>query len=495
MKTRIFADKNMQIGRVNDHLFGSFIEHLGRAIYTGIYEPGHPCADKNGFRTDVIELIKELNVSIVRYPGGNFLSGYDWEDGIGPKEERPTRLDLAWQTIEDNRFGTDEFIDWCRTAGVEPMLAVNLGTGRPKDAGNLIEYCNFPGGTHYSDLRKKYGHPEPHGVKYWCLGNEMDGPWQICHLDAEDYGKKALETAKIMRWIDPEIKLIACGSSGAEMPTYPEWDRIVLEHLYDHVNYISMHRYYWQQDDLHDFFASYKDMDDFIQTIRATCDYVKAKKRSRKVMKISFDEWNVWYQNKQEPAGWVKAPHILEDIYSVKDALVFSGMLNTLINNCDRVEIACFAQMVNVIAPIFTEKGGRVIRQATFYPFAEASNHGRGHALKTITESPTFASKYGEVKWVSDAIVYNEEKQEIAVFLVNYGPESVDLQLELRSFGKIELIEHKMMQDDDIEAKNSFENPDRVVLKPGAIVDINDCILTTILEPRSYHVLRCRYKL
>lgn len=212
-------------------------------------------------------------------------------------------------------------------------------------------------------------------------------------------------------------------------------------------------------------------------------------------MKISFDEWNVWYQNKQEPAGWVKAPHILEDIYSVKDALVFSGMLNTLINNCDRVEIACFAQMVNVIAPIFTEKGGRVIRQATFYPFAEASNHGRGHALKTITESPTFASKYGEVKWVSDAIVYNEEKQEIAVFLVNYGPESVDLQLELRSFGKIELIEHKMMQDDDIEAKNSFENPDRVVLKPGAIVDINDCILTTILEPRSYHVLRCRYKL
>jgi len=492
MKAKIFADKKLRIGKVNNHLYGSFIEHLGRAIYTGIYEPGHPSADANGFRTDVLELIKELNISIVRYPGGNFLSGYDWEDGIGPKEKRPTRLDLAWQTVEDNRFGTDEFIDWCRTAGVEPMFGVNLGTGGPKEAGNLVEYCNFPGGTHYSDLRKENGHSEPHGVKYWCLGNEMDGPWQICHLHAEDYGKKALEAAKIMRWIDSDIKLIACGSSGPEMPTFPEWDRVVLEYLYDHVDYISMHRYYWDQGDLNDFFASYKDMDDFIQAIKATCDFVKAKKRSRKVMKISFDEWNVWYQDKQQPAGWIKAPHLLEDIYSVKDALVFSGLINTLINNCDRVEIACLAQLVNVIAPIFTEKGGKVIKQATFYPFAEASNHGRGYALRTLTDSPTFASKYGNAKTLSEAVVYNEEKEEVTLFLVNYGSE-IECEAELRGFGRLELIEHKIMHD-DLEARNSLDDPERVVLKPGTAPEIDGSFLRTWLEPHSYHVLRLQCK-
>ncbi|NLD25913.1 MAG: alpha-N-arabinofuranosidase [Acholeplasmataceae bacterium] len=493
MKAKIFVDKNIKIGSVNKHLFGSFIEHLGRAVYTGIYEPGHPTADANGFRTDVIEMIRGLNVPIVRYPGGNYLSGYNWEDGIGPKAHRPTRLDLAWQTIEDNHFGTDEFIDWCRVAGVEPMLGVNLGTGTPEKAGNLVEYCNFSHGTYYSNLRIKNGHPESYNVKYWCLGNEMDGPWQICHLNAEDYAKKAVETAKIMRWIDPSIRLIACGSSGPEMPTYPEWDRIVLEELYDQIDYISMHRYYWDNGDLLDFFASYKDMNDFIQTIKATIDYAKAKKRSRKTVKISFDEWNVWYQNQQTPAGWVKAPHILEDIYSLKDALVFGGLMNTLLNNCDRVEIACLAQLVNVIAPIFTAEGGKAFKQTIYYPFEAVSNYGRGIVLQTTTDSPTFNSKYGETKYLSDAIVYNEENQEISIFLVNYADKDLDLTVELRSFGKIEAVEHLLLQSKDLLDKNTLDKPDNVLPEQAELPRVDNGRLSVKLVPHSYHMIRCRY--
>lgn len=493
MKTKIFVDKNMKIGKVNDHLFGSFIEHLGRAVYTGIYEPNHKTADDSGFREDVINLIKELNVPIVRYPGGNFLSGYNWEDGIGPKDKRPTRLDLAWQTLEDNQFGTDEFMQWCHKTGIEPMFAVNMGTGTPKEAGNLVEYTNFPKGTYYSDLRIKNGYEKPYGIKYWCIGNEMDGPWQICHLNAEDYAKKALETAKIMRWIDPNLKLIACGSSGAEMPTYPEWDRIVLEKLYDHVDYISMHRYYWEQDSLLDFFASYKDMDDFIQAIKATTDYVKAKKRSNKVMKISFDEWNVWYQNKQKPAGWVKAPHILEDIYSLKDALVFSGMLNTLINNCDRVEIAALAQLVNVIAPIFTQEGGEAIRQTIFYPFKFASNFGRGYALNAISDSPTFDSKFGETKYISESIVVDEQKKQISLYLVNYADKPMDLEIELRSFGKLSILEHQVMRG-DLDAQNTLEKPDAIIPLAFSEAVIKDSSLSFEASPLSYHFVLLSYK-
>lgn len=492
MKTKLFVDKNLKIGPISDKLFGSFIEHLGRAVYTGIYEPGHPLADTSGFRQDVIDLIKELNVPIVRYPGGNFLSGYNWEDGIGLKQDRPTRLDYAWQTIEDNQFGTDEFMAWCQKANIEPMMAVNLGTGSPKDAGNIVEYCNFPGGTYYSDLRIKNGSKKPYNVKYWCLGNEMDGPWQIGHLSAEDYAKKALETAKIMHWVDPSLKLIACGSSGAEMPTYPDWDRIVLETLYDQVDYISMHRYYWFQDTLENFFASYKDMNDFIHTIKATADFVKAKKRSNKVMKISFDEWNVWYLNEWKPAGWKKAPHILEDQYSLKDALVFSGMLNTLVNNADRVEIAALAQLVNVIAPIFTKENGSVFKQTIFYPFFAVSNYGRGEALRTIKTGPTFDSKYGPAHYVSEAVSVNENKREIAVFLVNYAQEPMEIELELRSFGNLSFIDHQLIKHDNLEIKNTFEH-EHVKFQHGQAPLLSESISSLVLEPLSYHVIRYKY--
>lgn len=493
-KAKIFADKNMQIGKVESEMFGSFIEHLGRAVYEGIYEPDHPAGDQNGFRTDVIELIKELGVPVVRYPGGNFVSGYNWKDGIGPKENRPCRLDYAWRTTETNQFGTDEFMSWCKKANIEPMIAVNMGTGTPQDAGYLVEYCNHPGNTYYSDLRKQNASAEPYNVKYWCLGNEMDGPWQICHLDAVDYSKKALETAKLMKWIDNRIKLVACGSSSTDLDSYPDWDRIVLENLYDQADFLSIHQYYWNEGVDNDFYASYKRMDDFIKTAVATCDFVKAKKRSKKTINLSFDEWNVWYLKQTKLEDWTEAPHILEDIYTLQDAIVFGGLMNTLLNNCDRVKMACLAQLVNVIAPIFTQKGKQAIRQTTFYPFKYISQYGRGRALMTISECANFDSRYGEIKDLSQSVIFDEKNNSLAVFVSNYSQELTDTEIELRSFGNLEVIEHIVLNGTDLKAVNDFDNPNRVTPKNVDIGGIKDGKLNVKLQPLSWNMIRIKIK-
>ncbi len=492
--TKIFVDRNLIIGKVKHELFGSFIEHLGRAVYEGIYEPDHKNANKDGFREDVIALIKELNVSTVRYPGGNFVSGYNFLDGIGPKDKRPVRLDMAWQTLEDNSFGTDEFMKWAKHAKVEPMMAVNLGTGTPLDAARLVEYCNFPKGTELSDYRINNGGLEPYNIKYWCLGNEMDGPWQISSLSAKDYAKKALITARMMKLVDPNIKLIAAGSSNPDMPTYPEWDRTVLEELYDEVDYISMHRYYAHEDSLDDFYASYKDMDDFIKTIKSTINYVKSLKRSNKNVKISFDEYNIWYIKEAKLGNWKKAPHLIEDNYSMKDALVFSGLINTLLNNVDVVEMASLAQLVNVIAPILTMKNGEAIRQTLFFPFKNAANHTvSGKVLKPIITGPKFNSKHGETHYVSTSITNDEENKLITVFLTNYSKEYMDIELEIRSFGNLKPVYHEILNSENIENKNTFANPNLVVPKQLSLPNINDNKVSLILSAESYHMLQFKY--
>src|SRR3712207_4291518 len=242
-EAKVTIDRDFNIAETDPRLFGAFVEHLGRCVYGGIYEPSHSTADEHGFRRDVLELVRELAPTIIRYPGGNFVSGYNWEDGVGPVENRPRRLDLAWMSTEPNTFGTNEFMDWCQAAGVEPMMAVNLGTRGPDDARRLLEYCNFPGGTELSDLRRAHGWEKPHNVRFWCLGNEMDGPWQMETKTAWEYGRIAAEAAKLMKWIDPTIELAACGSSSRNMPTFGSWEDTVLEHSFDHVEYISLHTY------------------------------------------------------------------------------------------------------------------------------------------------------------------------------------------------------------------------------------------------------------
>ncbi|MBR4246062.1 MAG: alpha-N-arabinofuranosidase [Treponema sp.] len=496
MESKVIISKDFRIGEVDKNLFSSFVEHLGRAVYNGIYEPGHPLADGQGFRKDVIDMVRDLKVSLVRYPGGNFLSGYNWKDGIGPKEKRPRRLDRAWHTIESNQVGIDEFYDWCKKSGTELMAAVNMGTGSVQDAADLVEYCNFEGGTYWSDLRRENGHDKPYGIKTWCVGNEMDGPWQICHLTADDYGKKAREAIKLMKWTDESIKTVVCGSASSGMPTYPEWDRIVLEHTYDLADYISIHRYFENFGDDDEFLASFYDMDEFIKTSIATCDYVKAVKRSNKTMCLSFDEWNIWYQQNQKPHPWTVAPRILEDHYSLLDALAFGGMAITLLNHADRVKCACLAQLVNVIAPIFTEPGKGAYRQAIYFPFRDISLFGRGKALQPVATSPKkVIEKYGEVPAVIFASVLSDDESELSLFALNTSKtESSLTTVDLSGVGKTEMFFRTELCGDDLGATNSLERPDAVEPRQVALSQGDKGVYSLELKKASWNVIRFKVK-
>ena len=495
-KANCLINRQYKIAEIDERIYGSFIEHMGRAVYTGIYEPGHPKADRDGFRKDVLDVIRECNVTIIRYPGGNFVSGYNWKDGIGPKEKRPTRLDYAWFSIENNNFGIDEFADWLKKTKAEGMIAVNLGTGTPKDAGELIEYCNIKSGTALSDLRIKNHHKDPYNFKIWCLGNEMDGPWQICQLSAEDYAKKAKETAKIMKWVDPDIELVACGSSSAELPTFPEWDRVILETLYDYVDYISLHRYYEYEGDINNFLGSFFDLDNFINTVKATADYVKAKNRSKKTMYLSLDEWNVWNIKDMKLKRWQKTPSIAEDSNTLLDALVVGGMLCTILNNANRIKIACLAQLVNALSPIHTEKGGGVLKHTTFYPFMQVSKYGKGIVIKNLLSCDNFITgKYGEVPTIHSSTTYDAENNKLTFFSLNYDQKNdVELKLCIDAFGPLEIIEHLVMDGNDLFVSNTFKEPNKVIPRLNVIKKSTRREFNIILPKLSWNVIRFEVK-
>ena len=500
MKAKITLHREFSIGRIDKRIYGSFVEHLGRAVYTGIYDPGHPEADDLGFRKDVIRLVRELGVPIVRYPGGNFVSGYNWEDGVGPHENRPAKLDLAWMTKESNRFGTDDFAEWARRAGSEVMMAVNLGTRGPEEARNLVEYCNFPRGSYWSDLRRKNGISEPHGIKLWCLGNEMDGPWQMCGKTADEYGRIALESAKLMKWTDPSIELAACGSSNMGMQTFGKWEETVLDHVYEYADYISLHIYFNNADgDTPNFLGRSLEMDSFIKTVAGICDYVKAKKRSKKQINLSFDEWNVWYHSFEQDKQiekWTEAPPRLEDIYNMEDALVVGCMLITLLKNADRVKVACLAQLVNVIAPIMTELpgtpgGGKAWRQTIFYPFMHASLYGRGTALRCAVTCDKYDSRdFTDIPYLETVAVHNEAKRELAIFAVNRSlSEELEIEADICGFEGCVLKEHIVLHSGDLKAANSAQSESvRPQTQPGGRLDGTK--LTVRLKPASWNVIR-----
>lgn len=496
MKARLILNKEFPIGKIDERIYGSFIEHLGRAVYGGIYEPSHPSADNQGFRGDVIELVKQLGVPIVRYPGGNFVSGYNWEDGTGAKEKRPKRAELAWHVIEPNEVGIDEFQEWAKRAGSEVMQAVNLGTRGPEEARNLLEYCNFPKGTYYSDLRRANGFEEPFGIKTWCLGNEMDGHWQIGAKTAEEYGRIACETAKVMKELDPTIELVACGSSGLGMPTFGKWEATVLEHTYNQVDYISLHSYYDnRENDTAAFLACSLDMDKFIKSVTSICDYVKAVKHSDKTINLSFDEWNVWFHSNGADSKlekWQTAPHQLEDIYNFEDALVVGCLLITLLKNCNRVKMACLAQLVNVIAPIMTDDGGTAWAQTIFYPFMHASNYGRGVALAPLVKCDHYKTeRIQEVPYVETIGIVNEEKQELTVFAVNRSlEESIDLEIDLRDFKYAKLIEHIVLENNDLKAVNTASQPNNVIPSNNGITTVLQEEAVATLKKHSWNVIR-----
>ncbi|HET6302638.1 alpha-N-arabinofuranosidase [Microbacterium sp.] len=497
IRAHLTIDPHFTVGRINRRLFGSFVEHLGRCVYDGIYEPGHPSADENGFRRDVIDLVKELGVSTIRYPGGNFVSGYRWEDGIGPRDQRPRRLDLAWHSTETNQIGLDEFATWLESVGSELMYAVNLGTRGVLEALDVLEYANLKPGTYWADQRVANGRPEPHNIRMWCLGNEMDGPWQLGHSTPEAYAQLAATTAAAMRQIDPDLELVVCGSSSAHMETFGEWERIVLEKTYDCVDYISCHAYYEPEgDDYGSFLASGVNMDRFIDAVIATADSVKAVLRSDKTMNISFDEWNVWYQSRYQEVEritdvqtWPVAPRLLEDSYSVLDAVVFGSLLISLIRHADRVTAASLAQLVNVIAPIMTEPGGPAWRQTTFYPFSLTSKLARATALELKLDSPTYdTALHGEVPLV-DAVATHDDGG-TTIFAVNRSlTDEVTLEIDTRALGAVGSAEATSLFDDDIHAANTLDQQDRVVPKPNASAQVGDGLVTVTLPPVSWTVL------
>ncbi len=496
MKSKITVNKNFIEGEIDRRLYGSFIEHIGRAVYTGIYEPGHETADEDGFRKDVIDLVKKLNVPIVRYPGGNFVSGYNWEDGIGDKSKRPKRAELAWESIETNEVGIDEFQKWAKCADTSVMMAVNLGTRGPEEAKNCLEYCNSTRDTYYANLRRENGFEEPFDIKVWCLGNEMDGPWQICHKTADEYGRAALETAKLMKLTDPSVELVVCGSSGYYMNTFGDWELTVLEHTYDYADYISLHTYFGNQgDDAEEFLAQSMIMDEFIKSVIAICDAVKAKKHSPKTVNLSFDEWNVWFHSHGEKVDkWQIAPPILEDIYNFEDALVVGCMLMVLQNHSSRVKMACLAQLVNVIAPIMTVKGGKTWVQTIFYPFMYASAYGNGTTLKPLIESDKYSSKnIKDVPYLETSVIDNHENNELVVFAVNRSlDEDMELEIATEKFGPSEILEHIELYSDDMKVVNGPENEN---IKPvEVVVDKTSSENHTVkLKKHSWNMIRIKY--
>jgi alpha-L-arabinofuranosidase len=486
-------------------VLGSFLEHLGRAVYTGVYEPESQLADAKGFRTDVAREIKDLGVPIVRYPGGNFVSGYNWLDGVGPKAQRPVVLDRAWNSIETNQFGTNEFIEWCGMVGAEPLLGMNFGTGTVESAVAYVEYCNLDRGTRWSELRRAHGYDRPHDIRHWCLGNEMDGPWQIGQLQAREYGRKARDAAQQMRVIDPNLQLIACGSSGTFMPTYLAWDREVLEECYDKVDGISLHAYYgntaeWSGNSAARFLAMNLDMDRHIHEIAAVCDYVQGLQRSRKRLWLSFDEWNVWYRARGGPftnGRRTAAPHLLEEVYNLEDALVVGGFVNTLLRNSDRVRIGCLAQLVNVIAPLVTNESG-VLRQSTYYPYSWALRYARGRVLDLRVESDTYAIKGtglqadfardADVPFLDLVATFDESAGQAAVLMLNRDLAAArDIVLEWDDVVPTRVLACETLTGPDLKAVNTFADPRRVApqrLEPPAA----GARMTFNLPPRSYTV-------
>lgn len=497
---KLIVDRDFIISPIDKRIYGSFIEHLGRAVYTGIYQPDHPTADEQGFRQDVLKLVRDIDVPIVRYPGGNFVSNFFWEDSVGPVEQRPRRLDLAWRSTEPNEVGLHEFSQWCKKAGSQMMMAVNLGTRGVADACNLLEYCNMPGGTKYSDLRLKHGVADPYNVKVWCLGNEMDGPWQLGSKTPEEYGRLSYETAKAMKLIDPSIELVSSGSSNTDMPTFPQWEATTLTHNYEFVDYVSLHQYFGNRDgDSRNFLALSMEMDYFIQTVLSTCNFVKAKRRGKKDINLSFDEWNVWFHSnaaddditKNHP--WQVAPPMLEDVYTFEDALLVGLMLITLIKHADRVKMACLAQLVNVIAPIMTEKDGTAWRQTIYYPYLHASKYGRGVALQPVLQSSKHDTKdYTDVTDIDSVAVWNEEAQEVTIFAVNRDLEdAIDFQCDVRSFAGYGLLEHIVMTADSLDATNGPDG-EKVAPVPAVGSSLEGGVFSARLQPASWNVIRLK---
>jgi alpha-L-arabinofuranosidase len=458
---RIKIDTDRVIGEVHPHLFGNFAEHLGRVIYGGIYEEGSPLADKDGYRTDTLKAVQGLGVSILRWPGGNFVSGYNWKDGIGSKEQRPVRPDYAWGGVETNRFGTDEFLKYCERVGTEPYICINAGLGSVEDARNWVEYTNETRHTYWADQRRKNGREKPYSVKVWGLGNEIDGPWQMGHKNAEDYAKFALEAGKAMRWVDPSIKLIASGSSNFRQGAdWIGWNRTVLTQLKDYIDYISLHTYIGnRENDLEQFLAASQDLDHRIEVVEGLIKAAQSGQENPRPLYIAYDEWNVWYRAR----GGSEAVKGLEEIYNYEDALAMGMFFNSFFRHAHIVKMANLAQLVNGIAPIFTNKQGLFL-QPIYFPIAEYAKQRGNLALDALVKSPTYRSgSRPPLGYLDVSATYNTNTRTVYLNVLNRS-EKMDItsrieNVEGKTGGQIGIWE---LSQNDLKATHTFGDDKKV---------------------------------
>jgi alpha-L-arabinofuranosidase len=487
--TRVVFDPAYKIGEVDPRIFGGFLEHMGRAVYEGVYDPKSAHADQNGFRRDVLDALRQLRMTAMRYPGGNFASGYHWEDGIGPKEKRPTVRELAWQSIEPNQFGTDEFVQMARMMDWTPMITVNLGTGTPEEARNWVEYTNSPVGTKYSNMRAANGSVEPFDVKLWCLGNEMDGPWQLGHVPADQYAIRAQQAAKLMKDTDPSIELVACGSCAITLPTYMDWDRTVLEYIGPYADYISLHRYVGNAlDDTLDYLAVTNSIDQQIEEMDAVCRYVQAKTRSKKRHYLCFDEWNVWYRthSAEHTNGRGKfAPPLIEEQYNLEDALVAAGFLNSFIRHADSLKIANIAQIVNVIAPILT-RGDDMLLQSIYYPLAMFAARREGIAIQPAVDGPAYDSpSFGRVNYIDTSAILGDGVMH--TFFTNRSVSEPALVEVDPAGGKFEaVLSAEIVCGPEAAARNTYDNPNVIYSQPLNSVMVEQGKARIQLPPLSF---------
>ena len=504
-QTTISLHSQFPIGPVDERIFGGFMEHMGRCVYEGVYQPDSRQADADGFRRDVCDALGRLKMTAMRYPGGNFASGYHWLDGVGPRDRRPTVRELAWQSIEPNRFGTDEYVRLCRKMGWTPMLTVNLGTGSPEEARNWVEYCNCPPGTRYADLRAAGGSAEPHAVKLWCLGNELDGQWQLGHVPADQYAIRAQQAAKMMKDVDKSVELVACGSCGVGMPTYMEWDRAVLEYMGDLADYVSLHRYVGnRENDTPDYLALSNSIDRQIEEMDAACRFVQARRRSKKRAYLCFDEWNVWYKDMRMDGGGKFAPHLIEEVYNLEDALVVSAFLHSFIRHADCLKIANIAQIVNIIAPVLT-RGDDMLIQSIFHVFEMFSARRQGVSLRPAVEGPTCeGKKNGQVNTIDASAILDRpaagpgsatasDRARLHVFLTNRDiSQAAPVKIVLADGELKALADGAIVTGPDPKAANSFEKPDVIRSQPFGEVTIHNGRAELKLPPLSVAALTFR---
>jgi len=462
---KIKVDAERQIGQIDSNIYGHFIEHLGRCIYGGIYEEDSPLSDERDFRKDVLEAVRNIKCPLLRWPGGNFASNYHWKDGIGPKDERPVRFDLAWGKEETNRFGTDEFIEYCRVIGAEPYICLNLGTGSLDEAIHWLEYCNSTTNTYYAKLREKNGHPEPYQVKYWGVGNEIYGEWQVGHRSAKEYAKVLKEYAKFMKVVDPGIKIIAVGAG------HPEWDLEVIKTAGKYIDYISNHLYPGS-DDYYDTVASVYWVEKKLKTLKSVIEIAQPLEEEKKRVKIAFDEWNIWYRSNLE--------NDLEENYALKDGLFAAGIFIVLHRLSQSVTMANLAQLVNVLGAIHTEKHGLYLT-SIYRAFELFVNHTGETVLDALVKSETYnieakaplgqrKLKLSNVPYLDASVSLNRNKDKLYIAAVNYHQqEDIECLIFLESLSPKKEGKAYELNGSDVMVVNDFDSPERIKVKNKTI--------------------------